>query len=287
MNGNGESWTENKEQKRFCEIIKYLKTSPVRVRVAPSDSWAALHRQPKCQLWLLCSLFATTAFGVWISFSFPPPLSLFVLTPPPFPTPQLPELEDKHFVSFANWTKYNEGCSLGSAAGCSGHWTAGELVFHCAVPEVQRKDTARTQEHPSQHYSRAHRWPGRGAGWDLRFFTCQSFLIQMVSRACCIRGAQPAFGWLVLCWLGLTVIWLTQCIRTDHKLLELSQHYFSGLMILKWIFLKGSKDKKMGDEWAWEVTEVKGLAKSMVVHSCNLSAWKVERREPGVQGRSY
>lgn len=37
-------------------------------------------------------------------------------------------------------------------------------------------------------------------------------------------------------------------------------------------FLKGSKDKKMGgwDELAWETTEVKGLAKSVVAHSGNL-----------------
>lgn len=266
MNGNRESWPENKGQKRFCKIIKYLKTSPVRVRVAPSDSWAALHRQPKCQLWLLCSLFATTAFGVWISFSFPP----FLFLSWHLPHSRHPNYQNSKtdiLSASQHWTKYDEERLLGSAAGCSGHWTAGGLVLHCAVPEVQRKDTARTQEHPAQHYSRAHRWPGRGAGWDLRFFTCQSFLIQTVSRACCIRGDQPAFGGLVLCWLGLTLLFWSYDFKMD--------------------FLKKvSKDKKMGDEWAWEATEVKGLAKSMVAHSCNLSAWKVERGEPGVQGCS-
>lgn len=100
VDGNRESWTENKGQRRFCKIIKSLETSPVRVRFAP-DSRAALCWQPEFQLWLICSPFATTVFGVWISFSLPPS-SLSLSTPPPLPTPQLPELRRQTYCQPCN-----------------------------------------------------------------------------------------------------------------------------------------------------------------------------------------
>lgn len=196
MNGNGESWTENKGQKWFCKIIKYLKTSPVRVRVCSFWLMVSPCCQPECQLWLLCSPFATTGFGAWVSFSFPSYAFSLDASPIPY-TPTTRTQKTDILSALEHWTKYNEVFLLDSAAGYSGHRTAGELVFHRAVPEVQRKDTAGTKEHPTEHYSCAHRWPGRGAGWDPRFFTCQLPLILMLSRASVVSEvlSGPAEDW--------------------------------------------------------------------------------------------
>lgn len=188
--------------------------------------------------------FATTVFGFRFN-SHPFPFFSWHLSP--FPTPQLPELSwPRSFVDFA--TLDQAQWSIPAGLCCWLCWA--QSYWEACVPLCGPRGSG-------EGYSRNEKTSGpilslcspttRTWSWvrTWLFDLPVSFHSNAFKSLACIRAipgplddwrvASWSFRWLERCELLLTTIWFTHWTRAGHKLFDLSQYYFSGIIyILVW-----------------------------------------------------